>query len=53
MTAHLEAQVPEPAARPAVPFKALDPVDAMLRGRYAQEPLWHWLRERIRSVYPK
>jgi hypothetical protein len=50
MTAHPQAQAADPSERPAAPARAMDPVDAMLRGRYAQQPLMQWLRDRIRGV---
>lgn len=31
----------------------LDPVDAMLRGRYTQESFARWVWKRIRDLYPK
>jgi len=30
-----------------------DPVDVMLRGRYAQERFTIWVWKRIRDLYPK
>jgi hypothetical protein len=33
--------------------QGLDPVDAMLRGRYAQERFTIWVWKRIRDLYPK
>ncbi len=31
----------------------LDPVEAMLRGRYAQESFARWVWKRVRDLYPK
>ncbi|MEM7222774.1 MAG: hypothetical protein AAF495_07345 [Pseudomonadota bacterium] len=31
----------------------MDNIDAMLRGRYSQEPLLLWVGKRIRHLYPK
>jgi hypothetical protein len=53
MTAHLQAEAAESSVRPAAPARAMDPVDAMLRGRYAQQPLVQWLRDRLRGVDPR
>jgi hypothetical protein len=53
MTAYPQAHAADPSERPAAPARTLDPVDAMLRGRYAQQPLMQWLRERIRGVDPR
>ena len=33
--------------------QGLDSVDAMLRGRYAQERFTIWVWKRIRDLYPK
>jgi hypothetical protein len=53
MTAHPQAEAADPSVRPAEPARAMDPVDAMLRGRYAQQPLMQWLRDRIRGGDPR
>lgn len=31
----------------------MDNIDAMLQGRYSQEPFLPWLAKRIRNVFPK
>ena len=33
--------------------QSLDPVDAMLRGRYRQGSFGRWVWKRIRDLYPK
>jgi hypothetical protein len=53
MTAYPQTETADPPVRPAAPARAMDPVDAMLRGRYAQQPLMQWLRDRIRGVDPR
>ena len=53
MTAYPQGQPADPSERPAAPVRAMDPVDAMLRGRYAQQPLMQWLRDRFRGADPR
>lgn len=47
-----ETQGAATAAATAGPQR-LDPVDAMLRGRYTQGSFTRWVWKRIRDLYPK
>lgn len=53
MTARLNAKAPKATAAQSGGPAPMDPTDAMLRGRYAQEPFLSWIAKRIRNFYPK
>ena len=53
MTATLKAKAPRAAEAQSGRPAPMDPTDAMLRGRYSQEPFLSWIAKRIRNFYPK
>ena len=53
MSATLKTQTTQVKPEPAELFRPLDPIDAMLQGRTAQEPFLPWIVKRLRHIYPK
>ena len=53
MTATLKSETPEVKIGRSGGPAPMDGIDAMLRGRYSQEPFVTWLAKRIRNIYPK